>query len=238
MVLDAFELLISPYIAFSALVGALSGLIVIATLFKNKIKELFDDTNYFLFFFLAIGYTLYALGELSWHLILKTTGEPDANSIADVYWTAGVLAIFCAFAVFAYTMHRRYGEQQHRSWMILGVGLAFAVLMYLFFIIITATQSYPFGYFYLVMSSLILILSVNILLFRQKIAQMGQGFLLFFFLANVGTFVGDALFLFNITRGVYGLAGVVSSIAYLGSYTLSAIAFITMLIRFYGQKRS
>ncbi len=233
MVADNFEQLISPFIAFSALIAALSGLFLITTLFKNKIKELFDDANYFMFFFLTIGYTLYALGELSWYLILKTTGEPDANSIADVYWSAGSLASLCAFAMFAYIMHKRYGQQQHRTWLILIAGISFAVLMYFFFIIQTATQAYPFGYFYLIMSSIILILSINIILFRQKITELNYGFMQVFFLATISTFVGDALFLYTTTHGTYGLIGAVAGLAYLAAYAFNAIALILASIRFY-----
>ncbi len=234
MVMENFEQLISPFIAFSALIAALTGIILINSLFKDKIKELFDDANYFFFFFLTAGYTLYALGEISWYLILKTSGQPETNSISDIYWTIGVILILAAFLVFAYTMHKRYGElQQRKSWIIIAISIAFAIGMYLFFVNQNATQPYPFGYFYLIMSSLILIISINIVLFRQKIAQLGQGFLVLFFLANIGTFVGDALFLYATTQGTYGIAGAVAGIAYLGAYALSALAFIVIIIRFY-----
>ena len=234
MVMENFEQLISPAIAFSALIAALAGIILINSLFKDKIKDLFDDANYFFFVFLSAGYTLYALGEISWYLVMKTTDQPDANSISDIYWTTGIIVILAAFLVFAYTMHKRYGELQHRkSWIIIAISVAFATMMFLFYVNQNATQSYPFGYFYLMMSSLILIISINIILFRQKIAQLGQGFLLIFFFANVGTFIGDALFLYTTTSGTYGIAGAVSGIAYLGAYALSALAFIVIIIRFY-----
>lgn len=234
MVVENFEQLISPVIAFSALIAALAGIFLINSLFKDKIKELFDDANYFFFFFLTTGYTLYALGEISWYLILRTSGQPEMNSISDVYWSIGTVVILAAFVVFAFTMHRRYGELQHRkSWIILAGSIAFATIMYLFFVNQNATQPYPFGYFYLIMSSLIMIISMNIILFRQKIVQLGQGFLVIFFLANIGMLIGDALFLYITTTGTYGIAGVISGIAYLGAYALSALAFVVIIIRFY-----
>jgi len=234
MVIENFEQLIAPFIAFSALIAALAGIVLINSLFKDKIKELFDDANYFFFFFLATGYTLYALGEVSWYLILKTSGQPEANSISDVYWSMGMMVILAAFVVFAFTMHRKYGEmQQRKSWIIIAISIAFMAAMYLFFVNQNSTQPYPFGYFYLIMSSLILIISINIVLFRQKIAQLGQGVLVFFFLANIGTFIGDALFLYATTLGTYGMAGALSGIDYLGAYALSALAFVVIIIRFY-----
>lgn len=78
-----------------------------------------------------------------------------------------------------------------------------------------------------------MIISINIILFRQKIAQLGQGFLIIFFLANIGMLIGDALFLYITTTGTYGVAGVISGIAYLGAYALSALAFVVIIIRFY-----
>ena len=234
MVMENFEQLISPVIAFSALIAALAGIVLINSLFKDKIKDLFDDSNYFFFFFLCAGYTLYALGEISWYLISITSVQPQANSISDIYWSMGEMIILTAFLVFAFTMHKRYGESQHRkSWIILAASIGFATIMYLFFVNQNATLPYPFGYFYLVMSSLIMIISINIILFRQKIVQLGQSFLVIFFLANIGMLIGDALFLYINTTGTYGIAGVFSGIAYLGAYALSALAFVVIIIRFY-----
>lgn len=234
MVMENIEQLISPVIAFSALIAALAGIILINSLFRDKIKDLFDDSNYFFFFFISAGYTLYALGEISWYLVLRTTEQSQANSISDIYWFMGMIVILAAFLVFAFTMHKRYGESQHRkSWIIIAISIGFATIMYLFFVNQNATQAYPFGYFYLIMSSLIMIISINIILFRQKIAQLGQGFLVIFFLANIGMLIGDALFLYITTTGTYGITGVISGIAYLGAYALSALAFVVIIIRFY-----
>ncbi len=220
---------ISVAVLVSAVFAMLAGIIILHSLFKNKIKELFDDAHYFVFFFLTVGYILYSLGELSWYLMYKSAESGSAQTIADVYWSGGSLAMLVAFIALSRTLYKEYGNMQKAGIMfVAGIVLVALVLYYL--LSINASGD-AFRYFYPLISSLILIFSSSIVLFYNQIKQFKLS-LLFLFFANLAILGGDVLFTYAFTHDLSSMVGIISDVLYIAGYLLSGLFFVSLLIHF------
>jgi len=220
---------ISLAVLVSAIFATLGGVIILHRLFQNKIKELFDDAHYFVFFFLTVGYVLYALGELSWYLMYKAAENSSAQTIADVYWSGGSLAMLVAFIALSRTLYKEYGTMQKAGIMIVaGIVLLALVLYYLFSV---NASSDAFRYFYPLISSLILIFSFSIVLFYNQIKQFKLS-LLFLFFANFAILGGDVLFTYAFTHDLNSMVGIISDVWYIAGYLLSGFFFVSLLTHF------
>lgn len=216
-----------------ALSTAILGLISANTLFKNKLKELFSDINFFIFFFLIFGYICFALAELCWYLLFKLLGEMPSASMPDVYWIAGSVFLLIAFVTFSAHMHKNQGSYVHvLSSIILTAVILGLVIVYVYIINAGgATVGNIFlGYFYPIMSSLILISSLSVFLFYKNIGLFKTNFLLLV-LANLAFLGGDLLYVYITFTGGYGSAGILSDILYIAAYSLCTVSFLSLLIK-------
>ncbi len=217
-----------------ALLTAILGIIVINSLFKDKLEELFSDLKFFIFFFLITGYVLFALGELSWYLLFKVFEMPPTVSIPDLYWVSGSAVMFLSFIALSYTLYKNNGELSKLNiLLILGAILAVVVTYFVSTIDLEATKSQGnvfLGYFYPIMSTLILITSANLLFHFRNVDPYEQKLILLFY-ANIGFLLGDLLYIYTSSQGIYGTLGMISDLAYIGAYCLSAVTFFRLMMK-------
>lgn len=227
MVLN-FQLTLDSVIVISAFLTVVCGIILLNTLFQNKLKELFSDTKFFIFFFLVFGYSLYALGELSWYLIFKVFEQTPSAGMPDFYWVSGTLIMLLSFLVLSKTLYKSYG-QRHKLFPLSLVG---AVLLFLVMGVVATIGSGGFlSYYYPVVSSLILIVSANLLLFFKNL-EPHESNLVYLFFGNVGFFIGDLIYTYLTPREIYGFLGLFADVSYFFGYSLSAFAFLTVMLKF------
>ena len=224
MMLDFSDTLFLVSIFFAFLTVVL-GMLCVNTLFKNKLKELFSDRKFFIFFFLLMGYALFAMGELTWYLTLRVLEETPSVGMPDFYWITGALFMLISFAVLGRSLHRQYGQaQKFLLWLVLSSILVVDVLLYASF-----ADSTFLGYLYPLLTSLILILSANLILYYRNLDSF-EVHLLYLFFANIGFLGGDLLYSYWSTSS---LLGILSNIFYIFAYGLSAFAFLTLLTKLY-----
>src|SRR3990167_301413 len=111
MVLDVLGTLYLATLLF-ALLTVVFGVLSINILFRNKLKELFSDHKFFIFFFLLMGYALFAMGELTWYLTLQVFEETPGTGMPDFYWITGALFMLVSFAALSRQLHKEYGENR------------------------------------------------------------------------------------------------------------------------------
>lgn len=216
-----------------ALLTAVLGIIVVSTLFKDKLKELFSDIHFFIFFFLAFGYVCFALAELYWYLAFKMSGEMPMTDMSDLYWAAGSIFLLIAFVALAVNMFKQQGESSKGMFLgVLGIVIVAAVIGYTYSINLAAGEpgeNVFFSYFYPVVSSLILVFSMSVLLFWEKAGRFRNSLQLLFF-ANIAFLLGDLLYTYLTLKGGYGLVGGASDILYILAYLFCSVSFFTLVM--------
>ncbi len=215
-----------------ALLTALFGLFMLNTLFGNKIKDLFSDKNFFIYFSLVVGYSLFAMGELTWYLIFKVFGKVDPASMPDVYWTLGSAVLVLSFFAFALTLHRTHRDLNKIMLMVVGgLVLLGGVIFYLSGINLAdlaANRGHVFiGFFYPIADCFIIAFGSIIPIYYSKIEHFRSSLLLLFF-ASVGILIADLLYISSTVEGT-GPA-FLYNLAYSISYLLAAIGFLTMVV--------
>lgn len=224
MVFDLHSVLYPAIVVFAFLTTVI-GVIMLNALFGNKIKELFSDTKYFIFFFLIAGYFLYALGELTWYLIFTVFEETSLGGMPDFYWVTGTLLMLLAFLALSKTLY-----QEHEKYKLFSLLFGGALLLILVISIITIAGASGFlSYFYPIISSLIVASSATLLLFFEKL-DLFESKLVYLFFSNVGFLLAEVIYTYLTPREIYGLLGAFADILYLLSYILSAWAFLTLLM--------
>ncbi|MBI2666482.1 hypothetical protein HYX13_02625, partial [Candidatus Woesearchaeota archaeon] len=81
------------------------------------------------------------------------------------------------------------------------------------------------NFYYPIISALIVLASLNVYLFFEKVHNSMASSLLLFMIANGAIFVGDLLFAYYTSQEIYGLIGVASDIFYISAYAFLAVAF-------------
>ena len=226
MVLNSLQSILNLIIALSASFAAIMGIVVLEAFFRNKLKNLFDDNNYFIFFFMVAGYFLYALGEVSYYLSRRVFNDVSSIGIQDVYWTGGALLIFISFVALAFTLFKEHGSSKLGILLIVSlalVGLVSAIVLGY----IGTRSEYFFGSFYPIISSLIVGSSFSVILFMKELGGMSKPLLLFF-LASSCILLGDIFFNYSSGEAAYGNVSLLTDIAYLWGYSLSWMAFISL----------
>ncbi len=226
-VADLLALLTLTTTVFAA-ATALAGIIMLNSLFKEKLKALFDDSRYFIFFFLISGYTFYALGEVLWFLISTVFKKVPQVGMPDFYWVLGSVFELIAFFGLAYSLHAFHREGS-KAWLMAIIGAALlAVALFL-----TAglgrgeTGAGKFLVFYYPLSTaLIVALSLSVPFFYHSLELLGMPLLLLF-AANVIFLVADLS---------YSAAGAAAfpEFLYTIAYALSAFSFTAMLAKVHG----
>ena len=223
MVLDLLGTLYLATLLF-AFLTVVFGILSVNILFKNKLKELFSDHKFFIFFFLLLGYALFAMGELTWYLTLQVFEETPTAGMPDFYWITGALFMLVSFVALSGSLHKEYGEtRKFVPLLIVGSLLVIGVLLYA-----SIVDGTFLGYLYPLLTSLILIFSANLLLYYRNLDSF-EIHLLYLFFANIGFLGGDLLFS---SWGASNVLGALSNIFYIFAYGLSAFAFLTLLLNF------
>lgn len=223
MVLEILDTLYFVTLLF-ALLTVVFGILSVNTLFGGKLKELFSDRKFFIFFFLLMGYVLFAMGELTWYLTLRVFEKTPTTGMPDFYWITGALFMLISFVALSYSLRREYGERSFIPLLIIGAALVVGVLLY-----VSLADGTFLGYLYPVLTSLILIFSATLWSYRQQLDAF-EIHLLYLFFANVAFLGGDLLFSY---WGASSIPGALSNIFYIFAYGLSAFTFLTLLIKFY-----
>lgn len=226
MVVENLQNILLTLIAIAAGIAALAGLFLLESFFRGKLRDLFEDINYLISFFLVSGYFLYALGEVSFYLMQVVFNIESATGIQDVYWSGGALLILVSFLALTLALFRQKGEIGSLGIMA-GMGVVLLVLVF----IIVPSGSF-FTRFYPLMSALIVTFASSAFFFRSRLGSWA-GPLQFFLLASGAIFLGDIFFGLVTAAGGYGTVGVLADIFYLLGYSASAVAFITFRRQFH-----
>ncbi len=213
-------------IALAAGVAALAGIILLESFFRNRLKELFEDTQYFISFFLVTGYILYALGEVALSLMRVVFKDQSSIGIQDVYWSGGALLILVSFIALTIALFRQSGEIGTLGIMA-GVGVVLVAL-----VLILVPSGTFFARFYPIMSALIVTFASSVILFRSRLGNWSRPLQLFF-LASCAILLGDLFFGSALAAASYGTIGMITDISYLAGYSLSAAAFIAFRSQFH-----
>lgn len=219
-------------VIFAGLASIL-GIIVLEAFFRNKLKDLFDDNNYFIFFFLVAGYFLYALGEVAFYQTWNVLKDDAVVGISDIYWTAGSILILVSFIALSIMLCRQYGTGKTVAAMAsIGVILVAVILFVIFNITLQDQGSSPFAYFYPIASALIIAFSLSVIFFYSQLGDFKVPLVLFFS-ASCAIFVGDLLFTHALAQEIYqvGFAGILGDLFYFLGYVLSAAAFVVLRLR-------
>ncbi len=222
------ESFIRILIPIVAAVAALAGFVALEGFFRNKLKELFEDLDYFIFFFLVWGYLLYAIGEVSYYLTRAVFADTSLIGIQDVYWSGGAFFTVISFVALAIMLQRQY-KQVHKLFTQLLVGGAVIVAV-VFFIVTVIKPATIFGYIYPLASSLIVAFAFAAILFSRELSNFGFS-LQFFFIASACILVGDLFFAVSVSQTSYGAVALIGDVAYLVGYAFSAVAFVVLRMR-------
>lgn len=234
-VIDLLENFLAVLVASFAALAAIMGIVVLEGFFRNKLKDLFTDTNYFIYFFLVSGYFLYALGEVSYYLFTTLFAVSSSVGISDLYWSAGSILILLSFVSLTFTLA---GSSAYKSKLgllaIFGVGLVVSVLLILTRVTFADVSSYFFGYFYPIMGSLIVAFSLSVVIYSEEAGHFNKP-LFFFFLASSFILVGDIFFTYLVSHNIpeVGLLEIIIDTSYLLGYGLSAIAFLWLRVKMF-----
>lgn len=230
MALESFqEFLYIITLIFSA-ATAIVGYRAVHLLWKQKDKLQLSKTTLAVFTFLAVGYILFALGELSWYLIYGFVQKLPLASVPDMYWILGTIALLIGFTLFSLSMYKEHGGVGHG---LLSIFIAGAVVAGLLYFVLSKGIIKPeesgfavfLGFYYPIISALIVLASLNVYLFFEKVHNSLAPSLLLFMIANGAIFIGDLLFTYYSSQEVYGFIGIVSDLFYICAYAFLVVAF-------------
>ncbi len=230
MVLEVFRDIISQFVMVFAAISAVTGIIVLQKLFHNRLKELFDDSTYFIFFFMVLGYSLYALGEVSLYLMEKIEQSDASIGMADIYWAMGGIIILISYISLVSALLKKNRDPAILP-KFFGVGvLIVGIVAFFLFGVIAPNADVPFfNYFYPLISALIVSLAMSNIFFEKYIGDFGRP-LMFFFIASCAILIADVLFTLTTAQGTYitGSLGTLTDLLYMVGYGLAAGGFLTL----------
>ena len=221
------ESVLAVLVALAATFSAIAGIVVLEGFFRNKLKDLFDDASYLIFFFLASGYFLYGLGETLYYLTNITLSESGYFGVHDIYWLGGGILILLSFISLSITFAKR--NQQPSKIMILlliGIVLAFVVS------IITINGSFSFSNLYPVVSSLIVAFALGVFFFDRHLGNLALPLKIFFF-ASLFILLADILYSSGTLLLTSGAQSIISDVLYCLGYVSSGVAFLTLRKRWH-----
>ena len=214
---------------------AVLGFLLVHHLKKIKSEQHSDRVVSFTFNFLAWGYSLFALAEISWYLIFGYTKQLPSASIPELYWILGSFVLLMGFIYFSVAMHKEHGKIG-KGLTIMGIaGIISGVVLYL---ILSSTLSHTKAegielfliYFYPILSTLILVFSINVYLFFDKIKGWGTAFFLLV-TANIANLAADLTFNYSGLEFGYGTLSLISDGLYTLGYLLCVIAFGYLILK-------
>src|SRR3989344_8431274 len=212
---------LSALISVFAGISAITGVIVLECFFREKLKDLFDDSNYFIFFFLVFGYVLYSLGEVSYFLGNTIFAGRTAAGIEDLYWTAGMVIIFISFFGLL-LLQAKKSQQSYKIIYMLSIGAVLALISYL---IVDSSQFNFFNHFYLIMSCVLVSVSSVSVFYSKSLGAVARPLKLFL-IASVIFLISQIMFELEIIN-VSTTFEMSFEVLYLFGYVFSTLAFIT-----------
>ena len=223
---------IALIIVILASLAAVMGIYVLNVLFKDRLKELFDDKNYFIIFFLITGYILYALGEVAFYVTEKYSQQIQPMGIADVYWAFGAILILISFSALAYISIKSNENKFRFIHLIMFVGLLLVLVSYFLFSFTLKGEGNFFNYFYPLIGTLIVGMSLSAVIALEKSHHFSRSILIFS-LASAGILLGDIIFTYELVAGTNFsvMLGLVEDLFYCLGYGLAAVAFLNMLLK-------
>jgi hypothetical protein len=236
MALESLQNMFSAIILLCAGAAAIAGMFFVSLLLKKQSKKV-DSVLFFTFVFLSAGYIFLALGELTRYLIFSVFGQPPTISMPDIYWVTALLSILTGYIILAVNLHKNYGSGNKLMYLglvvLVVVGVVFFYLSSVNFFQDAESLGEKFiSFFYPIFSGLILITSINLYFFMDKVQAFSKG-LLFFVAGNAFTLVGDMCYnYYNYVQSAYGTFGLTIDFLYIGAYSLYAIAFIALILQF------
>ncbi len=212
---------LSALISVFAGISTIAGVIVLECFFREKLKDLFDDSNYFIFFFLVFGYVLYSLGEVSYFLGNTMFVGRTAAGIEDLYWTIGMIVIFISFLGLIILQVKK----SQQSYKILYLLLTGAVLLLISYLIVDSSEFNFFNHFYLIMSCVLVSVSLVSVFYSKTLGSVARP-LKFFLAASVIFLISQIMFELEIIN-VSTTFEMSFEVLYLLGYVFSTLAFIT-----------
>lgn len=212
----AIEIL-ATIVAVSAIFSALIGLFVLEYFFRDQLRNLFDNTNYFIYLSLVLGYVLYAAGELSYYLISSFFSEDKPPGIQDLYWLLGGVMILISFVSLTITRSRESNSHH----VLIATAVSASVLAAIVYLLMGTNEFY--SYIYPFISALIVGFSSVSFWLAHLFGRMATPLQLFF-LASSAIFVADIFF--GLDLGDF--YSYVSNVFYMIGYSLSCIAFVVL----------
>jgi len=166
-------------------------------------------------------------------LLFDVFKQAPVVSMPDFYWVTGSISLLIAFTTFFVYMYKQHGGT-NRLWSLLisGIIILGIVVGYVYSLNLSGFGEnighFFLGYFYPIVSSLILISSLGVYLFQEKLDQFRNDLLLLF-IANIAFLLGDVLYTYLTISGGYGVAGMASDIMYITAYSLCSLSFYLLL---------
>jgi len=188
-----------PILAFAAFATAAAGLVRNGVSLRNRVSTVWLGYS--------LGVLLWFLGESTWAVYALVYSNPDPfPSLADGFWLAGYVPLFCAIAIQSWPFR---GFLSSRKMLIVG-STVFVLAIVLFSALIPATYASEIGQD-LVSVALGLaypLLDVGLLVVALPILFLfGRGTFwrpfLFVVVGLILTFLGDILFSWATLSGVY-----------------------------------
>ncbi|MEK6938661.1 MAG: hypothetical protein AABX04_06460 [Nanoarchaeota archaeon] len=225
-------------LALIATLTAVLGLLFVNHLSKKRAKETISNSYSFFFLALGFGYACFALAELSWFLIFKLFGESASGSMPDFYWVIGAVSLFLGFTVFYLFTSSKQGKGHWIIILMILFALSSLILYYLLGANViphdTSTGQTFLGYFYPMISALILISSIGAYFFMANHEDFSTPLLLMV-IANALFFTGDLTYSYASFESVYGFIGFFSDLIYILAYLSCCLSFYYFLTRIKGE---
>lgn len=224
-----FEDILGIIIVSLAGLAAAMGILLLESFFRDKFQDLFDDRQYFIFFFLVSGYFLYALGEVAFYLTKVFTSINPQFGMGDVYWVGGAAVILISFIALTISLSKD-NRKKLLPQGVFGVILL-GIVSYILWNFTIGNSGTFFQYYYPIMSALIVAFSLSVLFYYRKIEDFDLP-LLIFSLASLGILLGDIFFSYvtanNLSSGNVYLLG---DVFYCLGYGLSFLAFVVLYMK-------
>ena len=182
------------------------------------------------FFLFCVSVMLITVGDLFWTIYEQVMGINPYPSIADVFYSAGYIAMIAGFAYLDFSL-LKVEKNIKTPLMRLAVTsiLALAVTFWIIDMLVLPSQEWSssleatFDIFYPVLSALLITFSSQIyFLFRKNSISTP---LLFMMLGAILIYLGDITLSYYTWNDSYCLVAIISDSAYLLSYIMFALAF-------------
>jgi hypothetical protein len=194
---------------------------------KKNAKEQIKSPMLKVFSIFALGYLTMAIADVYWNIHYYLNATMPAG-ISDILWSIGYILILAAFSYFALYVYK--SNKRTLSGLVLFVIIAALIGSLTFLALKQAGDTGFFGFWYPILSSLILIISLMTYGFFKDSELKSVGTpLLFLAISNAFRYFGDLLYTFSLSNTGYELVSVISDSFYLSMSLFAIYAFYRLL---------